>query len=135
MNGIFHAAFDPASAFSSHRNCSGSIVAVESKKLYVRTRAECVVPLAAHIEWRILHLVRVVVIAEDRVELYAGVQQRLVRLFELAAVVRGGLAAVDVVPHHQDEIERVLLARFRQQPADRVLPVASGPAISDQAKT
>ena len=47
-------------------------------------RREGVVALAVHVERLVGHLSRIVVVAEHREELHVVVEQRVVRLFELA---------------------------------------------------
>ncbi len=68
-------------------------------------RRKGVIAVAIHVERLVEHLLRVVVIAEHRVELDAGVEQQLVRFLELQPVIlRGGGPFVDVVARHQDEL-------------------------------
>src|SRR5258706_11336402 len=65
-----------------------------------------VVTHAAHVEWRISLLTRIVVVPERGVELDAGVQQRPVGFLELADEVPGILTSVEIVAQHDDQLER-----------------------------
>ena len=51
-------------------------------------------------------------VAERRVELHSGIEQRLVWAFELGDEVGGALATVQVVAEHDGEVERELLPRL-----------------------
>ena len=62
--------------------------------------------LAVHVEGLVEALVRIVVIAERRIELDVGVEQRLVRALELRDEVLRPLGAVHVVAEHDRELVR-----------------------------
>src|SRR5688572_1570278 len=83
------------------------VIAVERKEADTRRERwlERVVPLAVHVEQLVHTLIRIVVVAQGRVELDPGVEQRLVRPLELPGVVGGPLAAVQVVAEQNAEIE------------------------------
>src|SRR5438552_11467836 len=81
------------------------VIAVECKKLRIAA-LEAVVALSIHVERFVKALVRIVVVAQRRIEFDSRVKQRLVRILELPPEVRGAFASVDIVSQHEDEIER-----------------------------
>ena len=92
---------------------------------------EGVVPLPPGVEQRIEVLVRLVVVAEDGVELHPGVQQRLVGQLELLAVVVGRAPVVDVVAQHEHEVVLELLPERLHLRRDLVLRAVAAPRVSD----
>src|SRR5437868_2826962 len=80
------------------------VVAVENEKLDFAL-LERIVTLAVHVEWLVKNFVGVVVVPEAGIELYSCIEHRLVRLFELTVKVAGLVATVDVVTHHDHEVE------------------------------
>ena len=60
------------------------VVAVEHEEPRAPLR-ECVVALAVHVEWLVVALRRIVVIAERRIERHLRIEQSLVGLFEFVA--------------------------------------------------
>src|ERR1035438_9630309 len=65
--------------------------AVESEEADIRLRAERVVELPFHVEQLVEPLLACVMVAQRRVELHAGIQQRLVAQLELLLEVLGPL--------------------------------------------
>ena len=98
-------------------------------------RLERVVALAAHVEPGVEALIRVVVVAERRVELDSGVEQRAVGLLELPAVVAWIVAPVDVVSQHEHELEWEIRPPLRQQARDVVLARLAGAAVADHRES
>ena len=71
-------------------------------------------------------------IAERRVELHAGIEQRLVRLFELRSIVfLAGRSFVDVVAGHQHELVVEALAIRHHLGRDFVLRLVAAAAVAD----
>ncbi len=87
--------------------------------------------LAAHAERLVVHLVRVVVIAERGVEFDLGVEQRLERLLELARVVLRPLGAVHVVAEHDRELVREHAVRLPHLLRGFDLRPVAGAAVAD----
>src|SRR5438128_1747269 len=80
------------------------IGAFEHEEADVRLRREGVIELPLHIEQLVVALFARVVVAERRVELHTGIQERLVRQLELVLKILGALRSVQVVPHEHDEL-------------------------------
>src|ERR1035437_894038 len=78
--------------------------AVESEEADVGLRAERVVELPCHVEQLVDPLLARVVVAQRRVELHAGIQQRLVGQLELLPEVLWPLRSVKGVSHCHDEV-------------------------------
>src|ERR1017187_7908202 len=78
--------------------------AVESEEADVGLRAERVVELPFHVEKLVEPLLARVVVAQRRVELHAGIQQRLVGQLELLLEVLRPFRSVKVVSHEHDEV-------------------------------
>ena len=93
--------------------------------------AEGVVPSAAHIEVLVADLRGIVVVADRRLESHAGVQQCFIGPLELGGVVLGRVPVVDVVTHHQDEVERESGAPRHELLGDLVLKLVSPAGIAD----
>ena len=70
-------------------------------------------------------------VAERRVELHAGVEQRLVRVLELVDEVARPLAAVHVVAQHDDGVERELPVPRAHLRGDLVLRLVAGAVVAD----
>jgi hypothetical protein len=111
----------------------GHVGAVEREELGVAL-PERVVALSVHVERLVVPLRRIVVIAERRVELHAGLENRLVRLLELLHEVGRSLAAVHVVAHHDDEVVREARARLGQQLRNLILRAAPRAGIADDGE-
>jgi hypothetical protein len=101
----------------------------------IQWRPECVVAAPLHVERLVIHLARIVVIAESGVERDAGLEQRLVWLFELQAIVFGGRRAfIDVVAGHQHEaIVEALPERGHLRP-NLILRGVTAAAVADHRK-
>ena len=97
-------------------------------------RLERVVELALHVEELVVALLTRVVVAERTVELHAGVEERLVRLFELLLEVLRPLTAVDVVPHENDELVLESLADGGHLFREVVLRLRAGAEVSEDGK-
>src|SRR5688572_19657416 len=110
------------------------IVAVDCEETNSVLRLEAVVLLVVHIEQLVLNLPRIVVIAERGIELHAPVDQRLVRNRELLLVVLWLLRPVQVVPGHQDELERKLRTPVDHLPRDSILSLAGLSAVADDGE-
>ena len=101
----------------------------------IHRRREGVIAIAIHVERLVEHLLRIVVIAEHRVELDAGVEQQLVRLLELQPVVlRRGGPLVDIVARHQHELEVEALAIRDHLRGHFVLGRPAAAAVADHGE-
>src|SRR5665811_507637 len=78
--------------------------AVEGEEADFRLRAERVVELPFHVEQLVETLLARVVVAQRRVELHAGIQQRLVGDLELLLEVLRPLRSEKVVSNRHDEV-------------------------------
>ena len=91
--------------------------------------------MTVHVERRVVNLRRIVVVAEHRVELDAGVEQRLVGLLEFQAIVfRRRRSLVNVVTTHQHEAEIEPLAIGLHLRGDCVLLRRSASAVADDGE-
>ncbi len=73
-------------------------------------------------------------VANRRLERHPGVEQRFVRLLELGAIVSGGMAVVDVVAEHEDQVERELLPPHDHLLRHGVLRFVAAPRVTDDCK-
>ena len=73
-------------------------------------------------------------VAQGGVKLDACVQHRLIGIFEFSAKVCRGIAAVNVVTHHQHKIERKLRALADHLLGYFVLLRAAGSVVSEHCK-
>ena len=103
LPGILQLLFQPIELFGVH------VVAVENEETDTAF-LESVIVCSVHIKKLVEALVRIVVVAQRRVELDAGIQQQLVWYLELLFKIFGAAAAVDVVTEHDHEVEREGLA-------------------------
>src|SRR5450755_1575777 len=78
--------------------------AVESEEADVRLRVEGVVELPFHVEQLVETLLARVVVAQRRVELHAGIQQRLVGDLELLLEVLRPLRSENIVSSRHDQV-------------------------------
>src|SRR5687768_2027413 len=110
------------------------IIAVDREEPHAVLWLEAVVLLAAHVERLVLDLPGVVVIAQRRVELHAGVEERLVRPRELPFVVSGTLRSVQVVTCHQRKLEWKPRPPGGHLPRHSRLPCAGLTAVADDGE-
>jgi hypothetical protein len=112
--------------------CLVDVVAVEREEPDAIPRSETIEALAVHIERLVVPLQGgVVMVAERGIELYAGIQQWFIRNRKLLIEVARPLAAVDVVAHHDDEIEEIACAPRRQLVRDATLVLIAGACVAD----
>ena len=101
------------------------IGALEHEEADVRLRRESVIELPLHVEQLVVALFARVVVAERRVELHTGIQERLIGQLELVLKILGALRSVQVVPDEHDDLVLEPLAEFDHLFGELVLrPVA-----------
>jgi hypothetical protein len=116
------------------RQLSGiHVVAVERKEGGIAF-SQAVVALAIHVEGRVEALIGIVVVPQCRIKLHAAIKQGLIRIFELLPVIGWSLRAIDIVAHHEHEVERKLCMVACHQSAYLVLFPFARTAIADNRK-
>src|SRR5450759_1482163 len=107
---------------------------LEHEEADVRPRIEGVVEMPAHVEQLVETLFARVVVAQRRVELDAGIQERLVRKLELHVEVLRALRSDQVVPAQHDRVVLEPPVEFDHLLGELVLRLAAGADVAEPAE-
>src|SRR5262245_50857647 len=110
------------------------VVAVQGKETDTFARLERVEPLTVHIEVLVEPLIWVIVIPQRGVEFHPTRQQPFIRAFELLHKIVRLLAAVKVIPHHENNIEGKRAVKTCKLFGDLILLMSAGSRVANDSE-